>query len=48
MQPGGTKYTLIPEEQLLPQDEKKMDQPEHSGKKKKKVKKGLVIEWRDV
>ncbi|KAJ6663629.1 hypothetical protein lerEdw1_009708 [Lerista edwardsae] len=39
MQPGGTKYTLIPEEELLPQDEKKMGQPEHSGKKKKKEKK---------
>lgn len=38
MQPGGTKYTLIPEEEL-PQDEKTINQPEHSGKKKKKEKK---------
>ncbi|XP_044290734.1 nucleolar protein of 40 kDa isoform X2 [Varanus komodoensis] len=40
MQPGGTKYTLIPEEEEIPpEDEKKVYQSEVSVKKKKKEKK---------
>lgn len=40
MQPGGTKYTLIPDdEEILPDDEKKVHLSEDSNKKKKKEKK---------
>ncbi|XP_062996168.1 zinc finger CCHC domain-containing protein 17 [Elgaria multicarinata webbii] len=40
MQPGGTKYTLIPEEdEIPPEDDKKACQSEDSVKKRKKEKK---------
>ncbi|XP_042296866.1 nucleolar protein of 40 kDa isoform X2 [Sceloporus undulatus] len=41
MQPGGTKYTLIPEEEeILPENKRKAHISEDSVKKKKRVKKG--------
>ncbi|XP_077193255.1 zinc finger CCHC domain-containing protein 17 [Paroedura picta] len=42
MQPGGIKYSLIPEEEedhIHPEEEKKTHQSEHSAKKRKKEKK---------
>lgn len=52
MQPGGTKYSLIPEEEeeeeegaaAGPEGDKKISQAEESSKKRKKVRGGLWLE----
>lgn len=52
MQPGGTKYSLIPEEEEEEgaaagrEGDKKIRQAEESSKKRKKVQGGLWLAWR--
>lgn len=52
MQPGGTKYSLIPEEEeeegaaAGPEGDKKISQAEESSKKRKKVGDDLWLAWK--
>lgn len=52
MQPGGTKYSLIPEEEeeegaaAGPEGDKKISQAEESSKKRKKVRDDLRLAWK--